>query len=431
MRWLVDAIYLVIGALTSPFWLWRMARTGKLRTDWKMRFGFGDSLAPSSHKTILIHAVSVGEVNAIRLLVERLASHEIRPRIVIATTTDTGFARARELFSAAHTVVRYPFDFHFAVRRFLQRINPNAVALVELEVWPNFTAECERRKIPICVINGRLSARSFKRYKLIGPAVIPSFKRLAFAAVQNHDYAERFRAMGVAKDRIYITDTMKWDTATIVDDVPGVPGVPGARELMAEMGIESGRASRALVVAGSTAPEEHALLRDAIDEINKQRGEEKGGIQLLCAPRKPEWFDDAAEVLKGCARRSRKDKGSSTGRFLLDTIGELRKAYALADVVVVGRSFGELHGSDMMEPVALGKATIVGPAVSDFQDTADALLKGDGLIQTDAEHLAETIEMLLNDRGRRERLGQNGREVIQARQGATDRQAAMIIQLLE
>lgn len=412
MRWAIDAIYLVIGALTSPYWLWRMASKGKLRTDWKARFGGGSAIPPSTHATLLIHAVSVGEVNAIRLLVQRLAEHSLRPRIVIATTTDTGFARARELFASAHEVVRYPFDLNFAVRKFLKRINPDAVALVELEVWPHFTTECERRNIPICVINGRLSARSFKRYKLIGPIIISSFRRLAFAAVQNHDYAERFKAMGVGGERVYVTDTMKWDTAEIADDVPG------AEKLAEEMGIDRGKP---LVVAGSTAPEEHALLRDAVGE----------GVQLLCAPRKPEWFDDAAAELEGCARRSKGDNGSATGRFLLDTIGELRKAYALADVVIIGRSFGNLHGSDMMEPIALGKATIVGPRVEDFLETAKELLAGGGLIQTDAAHLAEIIKQLLNDPQRRAELARNGRDVIRTHQGATNRQVEYIIKLLE
>ena len=411
MGWVVDAIYLVVAALLSPIWLWRMARAGKLRTDWTARFGFGEVIPPSSRPTLLIHAVSVGEVNAIRLLVDRLAVHEASPRIVIATTTDTGFARARELFAAQHVVARYPFDLNFAVRRFLSRIKPSAVALVELEVWPHFMSECERRKMPVCVVNGRLSQRSFRRYQWIAPVITPSFRRLAFAAVQNRDYADRFEALGAPRDRIYITDTMKWDTAEIADDVAG------AAQLQEEMGIDG---ARPLVVAGSTAPDEHALLRNAVP----------AGVQLLCAPRKPEWFDDAAAVLKGCARRSRGERGSETGRFLLDTIGELRKAYALADLVVIGRSFGNLHGSDMMESVALGKATIIGPAVSDFQETADALLAGGGLIQSDAARLPEVIRQLLDDPVCRRDLAQRGRDVIRAHQGATDRQVNYIISLL-
>jgi 3-deoxy-D-manno-octulosonic-acid transferase len=204
---------------------------------------------------------------------------------------------------------------------------------------------------------------------------------------------------------------MKWDTATIADHVEG------ADELAEAMGIDR---KRPLIVAGSPAVGEHELLVGAMPE----------GLQLLCAPRKPEWFDHAAQVLKGSARRSRGECGSSTGRFLLDTIGELRSAYALADVVVVGRTFGDLHGSDMMESIALGKATVVGPATADFQDTVDELLAGDALVQVESAALSETLRRLLEDPTRRETLARNGREVIRNHQGATDRHVDVIMSLL-
>jgi len=412
MGWIADLLYLLLVLLTSPLWLTRMIRTGKIRTDWPGRLGAApDPGPPGGRRRLLLHAVSVGEVNAVRLLVDELASRAAAPQIVIATTTDTGYARAVSLFGDRHPIVRYPFDFSFAVARFLKRVRPDVVALVELEVWPNFTRACARRGIAVCVINGRLTARSADRYRRIIPLVRRSFRRLAFAAVQNEVYARRFREVGVEPDRIRITGTMKWDTAQIADDVSG------AEDLAAALGIDR---TKPLVVAGSTAPDEHALLRDAVGD----------GVQLLCAPRKPEWFDHAAADLPGCARRSRGDCGSKTGRFLLDTIGELRMAYALADVVVIGRSFGHLHGSDMMEPVALGKPTIVGPAVSDFQATVHALLAGDGLVQTDSAGLAGAIASLLNDCRRCAQLAANGRAVIRLHQGATSRHADLLLQLL-
>lgn len=413
MRWLVDLVYLIFAVATSPVWLPRMVKTGKIRTDWRGRFGGGDPLPPPSPERprVLVHAVSVGEVNAIRMLVARLETGDdadaSRSEVVVATTTDTGFARAVEVFGGEHAVVRYPFDFSPAVRRFLRRVRPAAVVLTELEVWPNFTAACARRGVPVCIVNGRLTARSARRYGLIRALVRPSFRRIARASVQTETYAARFRALGMRPDAIRVTGTMKWDTACIADEVPG------AAELAAAMGIDRGRP---LVVAGSTAPDEHALLRDATPD----------GVQLLCAPRKPEWFDAAAAALPGCARRSRGDRRSATGRFLLDTIGELRAAYALADVVVVGRSFGNLHGSDMMEPVALGKATIVGPAVTDFEAVVDALAAGDGLVCTDAARLRAVLSQLLADPDRRATLGANGRDVIRAQQGATRRNVAMV-----
>ncbi|MCZ6836839.1 MAG: hypothetical protein O7G85_13770 [Planctomycetota bacterium] len=410
MRWLVDLLYLLIALVTAPVWLFRMVRTGKIHTDWLARFGKTTSLPSASNQRVFFHAVSVGEVNAIRLLVEQLAQDETL-ELVIATTTDTGFARATSLYGSHHHVVRYPFDFSWAVSRFLRAVKPDLVVLVELEVWPNFTAHCQRSSIPVCIVNGRLTARSQRRYRWLRAVVRPSFTRLAFAAVQNQSFADRFIDLGMNAACVQVTDTMKWDTAQITDDVEGA-------ELLAEaFGIDR---SRPLVVAGSTAPDEHELLDVSTPEH----------VQLLCAPRKPEWFDEAAKNLKECVRRSREEKNSPTGRYLLDTIGELRMAYALADVVVIGRSFGQLHGSDMMEPIALGKPTVIGPAYDDFQLTMDALIEGGGVVQTTREELGDVLRELLDDDQRRLELASKGRDVIRAHHGATNRHASMIRELL-
>jgi 3-deoxy-D-manno-octulosonic-acid transferase len=415
MRWLMDFLYLIAAILTLPVWLYRLVRTGKIRTDWPARMGKTQPLPTSTRPRILLHAVSVGEVNAIRMLVDQLASANEMPEIVIAATTDTGIARARELWGQRFRVVRYPFDFSPFVNRFLRALVPDLVVLVELEVWPNFVAACSKRRIPIVVVNGRLTERSFRRYRRIQSMVRPMFRRLTVVAAQNTMYANHFVALGADASAMHITGTMKWDTAQIAEQVPG------AEELAREMGIDR---NKPLVVAGSTALDEHRLIHNAIPP----------GVQLLCAPRKPEWFDQAAIDLPNCVRRSHVKNGQSptaTDRFLLDTIGELRKAYALADVVVIGRSFGGLHGSDMMEPVALGKPTIVGPAVADFQDTVDALLAGGALVQTTAEQLPRTLcELLQNPVSRSERA-RNGRQVIQAQQGATQKNARIILNVLE
>lgn len=419
MPWVVDLIYLVAALISAPVWLFRLFRTGKIRTDWAARFGLAATLPRSERPRVLIHAVSVGEVNAVRLLVDRLAGQYADSsesaaaagvvEIVISTTTDTGFKRASDLFGDHHRVVRYPLDFSFCVRRFLDAVAPDVVALTELEVWPNFTADCARRRIPVCVINGRLTARSARRYAKVKRLVRPSFGRLKEVAAQDEDYAARFRSLGAPS--VNVTGTMKWDTAEIADDVPG------AGELARSLGIDR---DRPLVVAGSTARDEHELLVQAVGK----------GVQLLCAPRKPEWFDHAASVMTDCARRSKGDCGSPTGRFLLDTIGELRMAYALADIVVIGRSFGQLYGSDMMEPVALGKPVVVGPAVADFQQTVDALLAGQGIIQTTRRDLAQVLRELLDDPARRASIASRGRAVILAHQGATERHADLVRSLL-
>ena len=406
----IDALYLAAATLGSPVWLPRMIRTGKIHTDWRARFGHGETLPRSGRPRVLLHAVSVGEVNATDLLVDALLQHDPAIEPIVATTTDTGFARAGSLFEGRCAVVRYPFDGSTAIRRFLDRIRPDAIGLVELEIWPNLLAEARRRSIPVAVVNGRLSARSHRRYGRIRPVARRLFGGLTIAAVQDQTYADRFRSMGLPPDRIRVTGSMKWDTARIADTVEG------AAELGTAMGIDP---TKPLVVAGSTAPEEHRLLHEAVP----------AGVQLLCAPRKPEWFDPAARDLEGCVRRSRGERGDGGERFLLDTIGELRAAYGLADLVVVGRTFVDLGGSDMIEPIALGRPVVVGPDVANFEAIANELLAADALVQCDRAGLPNTIRSVLDDAGRVESLVKHGRAHIRERQGATATHAELLADL--
>lgn len=404
---LLDLAYGVAAVAASPVWVPSMARRGLLRTDWSARFGHGEALPPKDRPRVLLHAVSVGEVNATDLLVDALMAGPDPVEPVVAAMTDTGVARAETLFRDRCPVVRFPFDSSAAVRRLLDRIQPDAVGLVELEVWPNFLSVCGRRDIPVAVINGRLSERSFRRYRRSGPIARRLFRPLVAVACQDETYASRFRAVGVPAERVSITGSMKWDTARIADEVPG------ADELGEALGIDR---SRPLVVAGSTAPGEHALLRDAMPE----------GVQLLCAPRKPEWFDEAARDLPGCVRRSRGDRTSATGRYLLDTIGELRAAYGLADVVVIGRTFVDLGGSDMIEPVALGKPTLVGPDCRHFAVIADDLESAGGIRRCGRDDLGDVVSAVLGDADARNAMIERGRARIRQRQGATALHALLL-----
>ncbi len=359
---------------------------------------------------MLVHAVSVGEVNAIREFVPLLGE---RAEVVVAASTDTGLARARELFAEAHLVVRYPLDASGAVRRFLDAVRPNAVALVELELWPNFVRECVRRGIPIGVVNGRLSDRSFRGYRRIRPFIGGSFRALAFAGVQDETYAERFRAMGTPADRVHVTGSMKFDSARV-----GEPD--GADDLARALGIDR---ARPLIVAGSTGPGEEALIRTACERAF--HGEH---VQLLCAPRKPERFDEAAAALPGCVRRSRPGApaGDAPRWFLLDTIGELRSAYALADLVVVGRSFFDLYGSDPLEPAALGKPMLIGPRVDDFRAIVEALDHAGAIVRTDRDRLGADLAALLDNAERRADLGRRALACVEANLGASRRNAGLV-----
>ncbi len=415
MSLLVDALYLVAAIVTAPVWFVGRALQGKPPIDLRARMGRVGTLAEPARPRILFHAVSVGEVNAIRGLVTRLAAeHEI----VIATTTDTGLARAKALFGEQHPVVRYPLDFSWAVRRFLDATKPDAVALVELEVWPNFTRQCERRGIAVAVINGRLSDRSFPRYRRARPLVSPSFRRLSLIVAQDEPIAERFIAVGARPECVRVVGTMKWDNA-----LEGQEGLPAAADkLAALLGIDR---TRPLVVAGSTGPGEEALIHAAVPKE----------VQLLVAPRKPERFDEAARILSPCVRRSQIKEGVpnsnvKTNRFLLDSIGELRAAYALADLIIVGRTFSNQLGSDMMEPIALGKAVIVGPDVRNFESVARALLDGGGMVQTTMQHLPQIVAQLLASPQRREQLAAAGLEVIRSKQGSVPEHARLLTDLM-
>ena len=408
---LTDLCYAIVAIVTAPVWLVRMIWTGKIRTDWPARLGRGDALpARGTRPRILIHAVSVGEVNAIRGLVERLANDRMQPEVVVSVTTDTGIDRARKLFGEKHAVVRTPFDFSFAVRRWLGRVQPDLLVLVELELWPNMTRLSKARGVPVTVVNGRLSDRSIKRYRLIGGLVRGMFARAELVLAQNPAYAERFAELGARE--VLVSGNMKWDSIAIRDTVSGV------ERLADEMGLEKGAP---VVVAGSTEPGEELLLRNALPD----------GARLVIAPRKPEWWDGVAANLPGCVRRSRKERGSAETRyFVLDTIGELSTAYAFADVIVMGRSFGKLYGSDPIEPASLGRPVVIGPRVADFREVVDLLRDGGGLLQIEASELKPTLARLCASAEARAEVARNGRAVIRAQQGGTARTAEVLLAML-
>lgn len=416
-----DIVYAGALAAASPVWAWRLARTGKWRTDWRGRFGRGDAVAASGddRPTLLIHAVSVGEVVAIARLVEKIDERTGGAwRLVVSTTTDTGTQRARELFEPRHRVVRYPLDFSCSVRWFLDGVRPDLVALTELEVWPNFVEACARRGVPIAVVNGRLSERSFRGYRRVRPWLRSAFSRLAAAGVQGDAYAQRFVAMGVSADRVEVLDSMKWDAVGLAEGA--AEKVVGSAALARAMGIDRGRP---VVVAGSTGPGEEAMLLASCPRE----------AQLVLVPRKPERFEQVVSLQRGIVRRSEHPDGAApaTGGsrvFLVDTMGELTKAYALADVAIVGRSFLGMYGSNVLEPVALGVPTMIGPHHSDFADVVAALRDGGGIEVTDEP--GAVAERWLREPGEAAAVAERGLGVILSRRGATERHVEMLMRLM-
>ncbi len=396
---LLDCLYLLLAILALPRLL------AKRRGGWPARFGKGATLPAKTRPRVLLVAVSLGEVNLLRSIVRELGDVEI----VIASTTDTGFARARELFAEHHAVVRYPLDFSRSVRRFLARVQPDAVALVELELWPNFLAACRRRRIPVAVINGRMSDRSAPRYRRFAFITRRWFSRLAVVGAQDELSAKRFRDAGAADVRV--TGNMKWDASAVVPDPADVDRV------RRRLGLD---ASRLIVVAGSTAPGEPELLRQALP----------AGAQLVVAPRRPEWFDVAAGVFPACSRWSAGEPEPGADVAILDAIGKLAAAYALADIVVLGRSFGDLHGSDPMEPAGLARPLLIGPAHADFRSSVEALESEGGLRVVVADSLRPALAELAASPEKRAEMGAAARRAAERLRGASARNAAIIRGLL-
>lgn len=414
-----NALDLLYGAgllAASPVLAYRLLRTGKWRTDWQGRFGRTEALGHDPRPTVLLHGVSVGEVAAAEPLVAGLGGQEGRGpcRVVMSVTTDTGFARATALYGSCHRVVRYPLDFSSAVDRFLDRVRPDVVGLLELEVWPNFTRACQDRGIPVVVLNGRLSAESFKGYGRLRRALTPSFKRLAGVSAQTDAYAERFEALGVPKDRIEVADSMKWD-------VPLPVGVSAAAsDLGREMGVDP---SVPTVVAISTGPDEEALLL----------AERPPDVQLVVVPRKPERFEAVAALANWRRRSQGPASPDSAGAaepatddrlFLVDTMGEAEAATALGDAVVIGRSFNGMGGSNPVPAAQLGKPVVLGPDHQNFAEMVDALVEG-GAALVDPKPWS-ALTRILGDPARQKAMSQAGPRVVAGRSGATEANLALI-----
>jgi len=268
-----------------------------------------------------------------------------------------------------------------------------------------------------------LSERSYRGYRRLAALVAPTFARLEAVAVQDETIGKRFAALGVAQPQIHTLGTMKWDNALAASDpTRRVALETKAAEIAGGLGLDR---SRPIVVAGSTGPTEEALIHRAVP----------GDVQLIIAPRKPERFDEAARAIGPCRRRTQCAQGAPTpasgsNRFLLDTIGELSAAYLLADVVIVGRSFTNLHGSDMIEPIALGRPVVTGPDVANFETVAKALIEGDAMVQVSTGQLPDALRALLADSDRRSQLAANGHAVIAAHVGAVDRHVDLLRSLV-
>ena len=425
MRYVLDLLYLFAGLAYSPVIVYRAIRHGRYRTGWAQRFGRISRRSPGK-KCIWLHAVSVGEVNAAKTIIKELEARFGDFEIVISTTTDTGFARATNLFNQDHQVFYFPFDFSWVIHRAFGKIRPSICLLMELEVWPNFIGLAKRLGIPVVVINGRISDKSFPKYKRAKPLVKHIFQKVNLVLAQTEEYAQRFREIGAGN--VIVTSSLKYDTAQITDKVQGTDA------LAAQLNISNEK----IWVAGGTGPGEEKILLDVFSRL-KQSGQLED-LRLVIVPRKPERFDEVAQIiasegfdfLRYSSIKNSDAKCQKKSPVILgDTMGDLRKFYCLANVIFVGRSLVPMGGSDMIEAAALGKYTIFGPYTFNFRQTVDSLLANNGaIVVNDGDELLKTIQKCFLEPDFARRIAQNGQDVIKRNQGATTRSIEQIEKLL-
>jgi len=433
MRFVLDCIYLLAFTTITPMVVYRMLRYKRYRTGWAERFGKIVRKDPALKKCIWLHAVSVGEVNAAKTVVRELENKFSDYEILITATTDTGFARASKLFGDRLQVSYFPLDFSWIMRRAFCRIQPAVCLLMELEVWPNFVQVAHQLKIPVIVINGRISEKSFSRYKKIRPIAKKIFQKVSLTLAQTDEYAQRFVKVGCPEERVIVTGSLKYDTAQITDKVEG------ADTLAVQLKIKNQR----LWVAGGTGNDEEKILLDVYQSLKQQK--QFKDLRLVIVPRKPERFDEVANLIMQAGfeliryseiKKKATEKSSIINRqssivVLGDTMGDLRKFYSLATIIFVGRSLVPMGGSDMAEAAALGKCTLFGPYASNFKQTVDALLAGKGAIMVkDKEDLLKQMQKCLTEPDFAKEIARNGQEVIRKNQGATQKTIDQIAKFL-
>jgi 3-deoxy-D-manno-octulosonic-acid transferase len=428
MTLLLDLVYGLLVCLGWPFLLYRRLKRGPGSLAVRERLGKVPSRAVSAH-CVWLHGVSLGEINATRTIVAQLRRDSPETIVVISSTTQTGLERARALYPK-HVVFRFPLDFSFIIRRLLRRIRPSVIVLMELEVWPNLIEVAAAYDIPVLVANGRVteerSMRHFDR-PIVRALARRMFRRIRWVGAQEESYAQRFIQLGVRAERVEVSGSVKYDAADIADRIEG------QEQLAEEMAIDPGRP---LWVCGSTGPGEETLVLDAYEGVLRDVPD----LQLALIPRKPERFHEVANLIVergyACLRRS----GATPlvpprvleprPVFLGDTMGELRKFYALATVVLVGRSLVPLGGSDVMEVAGLAKPLLVGPHTDNFTEAVAGLLAGGGGRRVESrDALAAAVTDLLLDPVQCGRTGRAARETIIARRGATERTVARILEL--
>ena len=420
MAILLNGLYFILLLFVSPLAFWKSWRYRRYQRGWRDRF-FGPSQAtflsnPSNPSaTVWLHAVSVGEVQVLRTLIETLESERPDLQLVLSVSTDSGMALATKLYSK-HALFFTPFDFSWSIRRALRATQPSLIVLAELELWPNWLLQAEKAGCPVAVINGRLSERSFKGYSCIPYLVRRCMRTIDWVGAQSQTYATRFEKLGLPSARLTVTGNVKFDGAT------GNRFAPEITSRKDYLGLTD---EHTVFLAGSTqAPEESIVLR-AFLELSVRFP----NLKLILVPRHAERFEEVAKLIESSgipwARRSTSQTEVTLPNwriFLGDSVGELRWWWGLAQIGFVGGSFGDRGGQNMIEPCAYGVATCFGPNTQNFSDIVKLLLEEDSCEQLKTpEELRPWVESMLVDTTRRERMSRQAIRVCQQHRGASQR----------
>jgi 3-deoxy-D-manno-octulosonic-acid transferase len=432
--YLLYSLLLTLGVIALlPRFVRDAFRHGKYVAGLRQRLGRLPEIETHGRPIIWLHCVSVGEAQAARPLARAILDEFPTHALVISTTTLTGQQVARDVFGdGAAAVIYFPFDWAWTVRRALRRVNPTIVLIMETELWPHFLRECRRRRVPVAIVNGRLSERSFHRYQLIRRFTKRIVNDLDLALMQTEADAERMRSLGLAPERVLVSGNVKFD----VGDDAGAQAL--TNDLRGRFSLKAG--SPLIVVASTHAPEERIVI-EAFKQLRAASGNQN--VRLLLAPRHPERFMEVASLLESSgfswSRRSDApaEQDATCDIILLDSIGELRAVYPLAETVFVGGSLVPVGGHNILEPAAAGACVVTGAHTANFKAIVEAFLEADALIQlpavaeTDAPSvLAHALQELLANDERRLTIGANARAALEKNRGATARTIKLIAPLI-
>src|SRR5688572_2911665 len=384
---------------------WYVLKSRKYFPSLKDRLGFLQ--IPKLQRSVWVHAVSVGEVKSVRKLVEKLRSTHSDQPLVLSTITPAGQELARSTKDLADHVFYFPVDLPGAIRRTLDRVNPELVVIAETEIWPNFLRECRRRGIRVVMVNGRISDRSLPRYRAIRHWLKRVLDDYTLLGMQTEEDRERIESIGADGRKVTVFGNLKYDAVDIQHALP------------ADLSTVLSSLPR-LWIAASTMPGEDELILDAFSEVRKRHPD----LVLLIAPRHPDRFDNVERIIRqkgfDCTRRTRLD--GRTDVLLLDSVGELASTFQHSSVVFVGGSLVPRGGHNILEPAAFSNPIVFGPHMENFREIRDLFINAQAAIEVhDARELANAVDRLLTDTERAAEIGARARQVVEANSGATER----------